>query len=90
MKKGGYKIIDFKDINITSGAADAVTIAGVYNAIEDTHRKALMLSGLTLDNVEKPDCFIDCTVSESNYTFTAYNHTFIVDNADGVKAAAIG
>lgn len=88
MKKGGYKIIDFKDINITTGG-DAVVITGIYNGIEGSHRKALMLSGLMLDSVEKPDCFIDCTVSDGNYTFTAYGVAFTITNADSITAAAV-
>lgn len=31
MLKGGYKIIDFRDVNITTGTG--VTIAGIYDEI---------------------------------------------------------
>lgn len=84
MVKGGYRIIDFKDINIISGG-DAVVIAGVYDVIEDAYRKPLLLSGITLDGVEKPDCFISCDVSDSNYTFTAYGKTFTVTDENKVS-----
>lgn len=82
MLKGGYKIIDFHDVNITTGTG--VTVIGVYESIEKSHRKAIMLSGVTIDNVEKPDCFVDCEVTDSNYTFTAYGKTWTITNADEV------
>lgn len=88
MRKGGYRIIDFQDINITT-AGDGAVITGVYDAIEDAYRKPLLLSGLTLDGVEKPDCYITCEVTESNYTFTAYGHTFTITAEDKVTAAAV-
>jgi hypothetical protein len=85
MKRGGYKIIDFRDANIlTDGGA---TVTGIYEEIEKRHRKAIMISGITIDNVEKPDCFVDCEVSGSNYTFTAYGKTFTITNADKVTIA---
>lgn len=88
MKKGGYKIIDFKDINITTGTG--VTVIGVYEDIEKSYRKAILLSGITLDGVEKPDCFIDCEVSDGNYTFTAYGKTWTITKDDLVTATSAG
>lgn len=85
MKRGGYKIIDFKDVNIlTEGGA---TVTGIYEEIEKRHRKAILVSGITIDGIEKPDCFVDCEVSGSNYTFTAYGKTFTITNADKVTIA---
>lgn len=85
MKRGGYKIIDFKDVNIlTDGGA---TVTGIYKDIEKRHRKAILISGITIDGVEKPDCFVDCEGSGSNYTFTAYGKTFTITNADKVTIA---
>lgn len=87
MKKGGYKIIDFKDVNITTGG-DGVTVTGIYESIEESHRKAIMLSGVTIDNVEKPDCFVDCEIADSNYQFTAYGKNWTITNADLVTVTA--
>lgn len=85
MLKGGYHIVDFRDVNITTGTG--VTVAGVYESIEENHRKAILISGVTIDGVEKPDCFVDCEIADSNYTFTAYGKTFTVTNADLVTVA---
>lgn len=85
MLNGGYKIIDFQDINIdtTNGA----TVIGIYDNIENNHRKAIMISGITIDNVQKNDCFVDCSVSDSSYVFTAYGKTFTITNEDKVTIA---
>ena len=85
MKRGGYKIINFGDVNIlTEGGA---TVTGIYEDIKKTHRKAIMVSGITINGVEKPDCFVDCEVSGSNYTFTAYGKTFTITAEDKVTIA---
>lgn len=85
VKKGGYKIVDFEDINITT--ENGATVVGVYESIESSHRKAILISGVTIDGVEKPDCFISCDISDGNYTFSAYGKTFTVSNADKITIA---
>ena len=85
MKHGGYKIIDFRDVNILSEGG--ATVTGIYDAIKKSHRKAFLISGVTIDGVEKPDCFVDWLVSGSNYTFSAYGKTFTITNADKVTIA---
>lgn len=83
--KGGYHIVDFKDVNIlTDGGA---TVIGVYESIEQNHRKAIMVTGVTIDGVEKPACFIDCEVADGSYSFKAYGKTFTITNADNVTIA---
>lgn len=85
MRKGGYQIVDFQDINITTG--EGVTVVGVYETIESSYRKPILISGVTIDGVEKPDCFVDCEVAGSNYTFTAYGKNFVITNADLVTVS---
>lgn len=85
MKRGGYKIIDFRDVNIVTG--DGATILGIYEKFEKTHRKIIMVSGITLDGVEKPDCFVYCEVSGSDYKFTAYGKTFTITSENKVTFA---
>ena len=64
--KGGYKLIDFKETNITVGG-DAVTIAGVYNAIESAYRKQIVLTGLSIGGVEHRDVFCNLEHGENVY-----------------------
>lgn len=85
MKKGGYAIVDFADTNIVSDTG--ATIAGVYTAIEGSYRKAILISGVTIDGVEKRDCFVCPEISEGNFTFSAYGKTFTITAEDKVTIA---
>lgn len=85
MKRGGYHIVDFKDVNITT--AEGATIAGIYEEIEGSYRKAVLVSGVTIDGVEYRDTFVDVSHSENNYSFTAYGKTFTVTNEEKVTIA---
>lgn len=82
---GGYKVVDFKDVNITT--ADGATVVGVYEEIEGSHRKAILVSGVTLDGVEQRDTFVDPVVNSGSYTFTAYGKTFTITHDDKVTTA---
>lgn len=64
--KGGYKLIDFKETNITVGG-NAVTVAGVYNAIESAYRKQIVLTGLSIGGVEHCDVFCNLEHGENVY-----------------------
>ena len=86
MIKGGYKIIDFKDNPLTTGGG-AITIAGIYDSIEGSYRKPLLLSGLTIDGIERNDVYAPATVSGNNFVFTAYGKTITITNADAVTVA---
>lgn len=84
MKKGGYQIIDFGDVNITT---TGVTVPGIHQAIKSSYRKAILISGVTLNGVEQRDCFVDCISASGNYTFSAYGKTFTISAADKVTIA---
>lgn len=64
--KGGYKLIDFKETNIVVGG-DAVTIKGVYNAIESAYRKQIVFTGLSIGGVEHRDVFCNLEHGENVY-----------------------
>lgn len=87
--KGGYKLIDFKETNITVGG-DAVTIAGVYSAIESSYRKQIVLTGLSIGGVEHKDVFCNFEHGENVYHglfgITANNEFLIISitNDDAV------
>lgn len=85
MKTGGYHITDFKGVNIATEGGG--TVPGIYEDIEGSHEKAILISGVVLDNVEKRACFVCPEVSAGNFTFTAYGKTFTVTNADLVTFA---
>lgn len=85
MIKGGYKIINLRDTAIDT--ENGTTIAGTYEGIENNYRKPLLLSGIVIEGVEKPDVFIEVTSAENSFTFTAYGKTYTVTNDDLVKIA---
>lgn len=80
--KGGYKIIDFKDINLVTGTAS--TIAGVYDAIKSNYRKAILISGIIIDGVKMADSFVELLVVGTNYTGTLYGKNLTITNTDAV------
>ena len=86
MKNGGYKVIDLKDNNLVTSAA-AIEITGIHAAIENSYRKASLLSGIVIDGVEKNDAFITVTVSGSAYTISVYGKTITITSDDDVSIA---
>ena len=85
--KGGYKIIDFKDINLVTGTAS--TIAGVYDAIESNYRKAILISGISIDGVKMADSFVELLlVDGTEYTGTLYGKTLTITDTDAVTVKA--
>lgn len=84
MKNGGYKIIDLHDVSLTSVA---VKIAGTYEAIENSFRKPLLLSGVVLNGVEKNDAFVVAEVGSNKYTIAFGSKTITITNADMVSVA---
>lgn len=85
MLRGGYHIVDFKDTNITTDAG--ATVVGIYEELEGSYRKAILVSGVTIDGVEQRDTWVDPTHGDGNYTFTAYGKTFTVKSDETVTIA---
>lgn len=85
MIKGGYKIINLKNVAIDT--ENGTTLTGIYNDIENNYRKPLLLSGVVIDGVEKADTFINVIVSDGNYTFSTYGKTYTISSDDLIKIA---
>ena len=82
MRNGGYKIINLNDVNLT---VEPVKVTGVYEAIENSYRKALLLSGIVIEGVEKNDAFVTVTNSGGNYVITVYGKTITIASTDMVN-----
>lgn len=63
--KGGYKLIDLKESKLTVGG-DGVTVKGIYNSIENSYNKPLILTGINIGGIERNDVFIDFAVNSGN------------------------
>lgn len=86
MKNGGYKIIDLHDNNLT---AVGTTIKGIYEAIENSYRKPLLLSGVVIDGVEKNDAFVVAEAGAGSYTITYGSKVITITSEDDVTVEDI-
>lgn len=79
MIKGGYSILDLRDVPFTPGIG--AEIKGSYNRLEGRYRKPVLLSGIVVSDVEYPDVNVnpqniggsyslDVTLGDSDYTVT--------------------
>lgn len=80
---GGYKIIDFKGVDILTPS----TIKGIYASIKETN-KALLLSNLVISTKAYDDLFLPVLVSGNNFTFSVDGYNVTITNADLVTAVA--
>ena len=64
MNKGGYQIINLENHPATSGVG--FIVEGIHSKIEGT-RKPILLSGITVDDVEYHDTYIFPCVNDTNY-----------------------
>lgn len=87
--KGGYKLIDLKDNKLTVGGNE-VTVKGIYNSIENSYNKPIILTGINIDGVERNDIFIDFVVDSGNYVANiSATEKITITNADLVKVETI-
>lgn len=82
---GGYKVINLHNNNLDTTNENGITISGLYETIENSYRKMLVLHNIVIDGVEKADIAIEAISNENSYTIKAYNHTITITNSDNVK-----
>lgn len=88
--KGGYKLIDLKDCKLTVGG-NGVTVKGIYNSIENSYNKTLILTGINIGGVERNDVFIDFSDDSGSYVSNiSATEKITITNADLVTITAIG
>lgn len=89
MLKGGYQILNLKNLPLTSGSES--TIAGSYNAIKNSNGKRVIVSGLCIAGESDKfysdfECFFTSgeNIYEGAITLFDENVTISIDNGDGV------
>lgn len=88
--KGGYKLIDLKESKLTVGGG-GVTVKGIYNSIENSYNKPLILTGINIGGVERNDVFIVFSVDSGNYVANiSATEKITITNADLVTITTIG
>lgn len=86
--KGGYKLIDLKDSKLTVG--EGVTVKGIYNSIENSYNKPLILTGINVGGVERNDVFIDFANDSGSYVANiSATEKITITNKDLVTVATI-
>ncbi len=84
--RGGYQIINFKNQALTSG--ESTTIDGIFATVSNPYKKATMISGLTVGDVEYPDFYAPFTENSGNMVSAVViggnNITISVTSADAV------
>ena len=90
-RKGGYKIIDFGGISLTSGTKK--TIPGVYYAIKSTNKRTV-ISGLVVGSTEYNDIEVNFVVSSGALVGVVAlpnsgSISFAVANDDGVTVTVV-
>lgn len=69
--QGGYRIIDFKGIDLIN---EETLNTSIYNSIEESYKsKALLLSNIVIDKVEYNAVFKEIKHIDNYYTFEAYD-----------------
>lgn len=82
--KGGYKIVSLLGIAIAL-SMESTTVSGIYNRIESSYRKPILLSGIVIDGVEKNDVFVVPQLDGTSYVLeNVYGLDIIIDDEDGV------
>lgn len=79
--RGGYQIIDFKNKNITIDVG--MLYDGIYDTLEAT-KKAILVTGIVIDDKEYNDTFIDLHVEGSMYVGTIYGKNITIQDTDVV------
>lgn len=86
--RGGYKIIDFKDLELTP--YEGLKIEGIYDSIEASYNKPLMVSGINIGGTTYADRFCSPYLSNGAFVFDlSYDTTTIkikVEDTDVVTA----
>lgn len=84
--KGGFLYIDLGDQNLTSGGN--ITVEGIYDRLKSNYRKAIYLSGLTVNSTELPAQVVSATTSGGNYILSFVSnkqeYDFTISNNDQV------
>ena len=87
--KGGYKLIDLNDNKLTVGG-DGVTVKGIYNSIENSYNKPLILTGINIGGVERNDVFIVFSYNSGSYVANiSVTEKITITNADLVTITTI-
>lgn len=82
-KKGGYLIIDLKNIDLNSiynWSNNSGLLPDLYNVLEQNYFKQVLVTGININGIEKNDFITTIYLNGTSYSFNVYGYTVnIVD-----------
>lgn len=81
--RGGYHIVDFKGGDINGG-----TVEGLYESLEGSYNKAILVSGLTTSGNGVREQFATVTLDGAKYKLTIAEGTITVISDDSYTYTA--
>lgn len=76
-KKGGYLIIDLKNYDLLTTVEDTSALPVTYckelfQLLEQNYNKQVLISGITINKIEKNDCVVNISYYDTYYVFDLY------------------
>lgn len=92
-KKGGYLIIDLKNYDLLTTVEGTSSLPIKYckeliQLLEQNFNKQVLISGITINKIEKNDCISNIHYYNGDYIFTLYGLSFKL-NKNGLKPSNI-
>ena len=84
MLKGGYQIVDLKNIELSE---QGYLFSGLYNQLLNNHDKVVMLSNINIEDITFKDYFVQPIVTENGIECTIGDKTITVTPLDVVSVA---
>ena len=77
MKKGGYLIIDFKNYDLLTTVVNTSALPikyceELFQLLEQNYNKQVLISGITINKIEKNDCVVNIYYYDNYYVFDLY------------------
>lgn len=95
-KKGGYLIIDLKNIDLNSKSNDGSgydwsndsgLLPNLYNLLEQNYFKQVLVTGIKINGIEKNDVIATVYLNGSTYSFNVYSFTINLENKETMDVA---
>lgn len=85
-----FKILDFKNENLDSSGNLGSNIQGLYETIESCSKNnVFLLTGLTIDNIERNAVYAQCYVLSGKFNFFAYDCQITIESDNTVMAVSM-
>lgn len=90
-KKGGYLVIDLKNIDLNSLDADgngydwsndSGLLPDLYNLLEQNYFKQVLVTGIKINGIERNDVITTIYLNGTSYSFNVYGFTVNIENKE--------